>query len=263
MNPLQRGWASCALTLAMLLVGCGDRDNHARANRNADSAHAGHDDHGHDDHGHDDHGHADHGHGDHGDHAEAQDAPARFKEGQGLWLADATARALGVETSEVEERMVSRHHEITASVFDAGPPVRASALVPIEVARELEKHPPTEPRLLTVRRDLANALQQAEAVFALPDSHAVGSTVTFTLAAEARTGTAIPRGALLRTAAGSFVYVVNGTHLLRTPVQAGGNDGAFIEIVEGLYAGDVVVTAAVEQLWLTELRLTKGGGHSH
>ena len=37
----------------------------------------------------------------------------------------------------------------------------------------------------------------------------------------------------------------------------------FIEITDGLYAGDVVATGGVEQLWLTELRLTKGGGHSH
>ena len=69
--------------------------------------------------------------------------------------------------------------------------------------------------------------------------------------------------ALLRTATGTFVYVVNGANLLRTPVKPGASDGAFIEILDGLYAGDVVVTHGVEHLWLTELRLTKGGGHSH
>ncbi|MBK9991892.1 MAG: hypothetical protein IPP19_14495 [Verrucomicrobia bacterium] len=51
--------------------------------------------------------------------------------------------------------------------------------------------------------------------------------------------------------------------MLRTAVKPGANDGEYIEILDGLYAGDVIATAAVEQLWLTELRLTKGGGHSH
>ncbi len=35
------------------------------------------------------------------------------------------------------------------------------------------------------------------------------------------------------------------------------------EILAGLRAGDRVVATPVEQLWLAELRLTKGGGHSH
>ena len=36
-----------------------------------------------------------------------------------------------------------------------------------------------------------------------------------------------------------------------------------VEITDGLYAGDEVVASPVNQLWLAELRLTKGGGHSH
>ena len=68
---------------------------------------------------------------------------------------------------------------------------------------------------------------------------------------------------LLRTATGTFVYVVNGASLLRTPVKPGASDTTHVEILDGLYAGDLVATAGVEQLWLTELRLTKGGGHSH
>ena len=201
---------------------------------------------------------------DHSDHAaDETEAPAKFKEGQGLLLLSRTAQALGLKTAEVEERPVTHAYEVTASVFDAGPPARASSLVPVEIANDLEEHPPTEAKLLGVRRDLAAALNQVEVVFALPDAPALGTTISLTLRGPTRDSVAVPNSALLRTATGTFVYVVNGAHLLRAPVQPGATDGTFIEILDGLYAGDVVATAAVEQLWLTELRLTKGGGHSH
>jgi multidrug efflux pump subunit AcrA (membrane-fusion protein) len=73
----------------------------------------------------------------------------------------------------------------------------------------------------------------------------------------------VPRSALLDTATGTFVYVVNGPAYLRTPVKVGVMSTDYIEITDGLYAGDAVVSAPVNQLWLSELRLTKGGGHSH
>lgn len=207
--------------------------------------------------------------GEHGDHDEGEHAreeggaPARFKEGQGLQLAAETSSALGLKTAEVEERSVTHIYEVTVSVFDAGPPARASSLVPVEIADDLEQHPPSEAKLLAVRRDLSAALTQVEIVLGLPGTPEVGSTVSLTLRGPARQGAAVPKAALLQTATGAFVYVVNGTHLLRTPVKTGANDGEYIEILDGLYVGDVIATTAVEQLWLTELRLTKGGGHSH
>jgi hypothetical protein len=209
-------------------------------------------------------GHDGHEHGDaHGHAEEAEEAPARFKEGQGLQLADETTAALGLKTAEVEERPITHAYEVTASVFEAGPPARASSLVPVEVADELEKNPPAGARLLAVRRDLKPALTQVEIVLELPGAPAVGTTLSLTLHAPAREAVAVPTAALLRSATGTFLYVVNGAFLLRTPVQTGATDGEYIEILDGLYAGDEVAVAAVEQLWLTELRLTKGGGHSH
>lgn len=208
----------------------------------------------------DDHG--DHGHGDAHEHAAGESA-VLFKAGQGLLLSAETSAALGLETAEVGERAVVPRFELTASVFDAGPPARASSIVPTAIADALEKHPPTEATLLSVRRDLAPALNQVEIVLALPGAPAVGATVNLTLSGPACEGASVPRAAVLRSATGTFVYVANGTHLLRTPVQTGADDGNYVEILDGLYAGDVVATAAVEQLWLTELRLTKGGGHSH
>jgi hypothetical protein len=227
---------SLILPVALALAGCGEK-------KSAD-AHTGHD------------------HGDAHGHEEGESA-VKFKEGKGLQLAAETFAALGVKTAEVEERAVTHSFEVTASVFDAGPPARASSLVPTEVAEDLEKHPPKEATLLAVRRDVSSALTQVEIVLALPGTPAVGSTVTLILRGPAREGAAVPRSAVLRSATGTFVYVSNGAYLLRTPVKTGASDGEYIEILDGLYAGDVVVIAAVEQLWLTELRLTKGGGHSH
>lgn len=206
-------------------------------------------------------GHEGHDHGAH-DHA-GNESPVRFKEGSGLQLSAETSTAIGLQTGPVEERILQPVHELTASVFDAGPPARASALVSAALADKLAQHPPTEVKILAIHREFSSAVPQVEIVLALPGNPAVGSTLKLSLHGPASTGPTVPRSALLRTATGVFVYVVNGTSLLRTPVTAGASDGNHIEILDGLYAGDVVATAGVEQLWLTELRLTKGGGHSH
>jgi len=200
--------------------------------------------------------------GDSHGHEEGASA-VQYKEGQGLLLSVETYAAIGLKTAVIEERTIAPHLEVTASVFDAGPPARASAIVPAVIADALQKYPPTEATLLSVRHDLSTALTQVEIVLALPGTPTVGSFVNLTLRGPARLSSAVPRSALLHSATGVFVYVANGEHLLRTPVQTGASDGEYIEILDGLYAGDVIVTAAVEQLWLTELRLTKGGGHSH
>jgi multidrug efflux pump subunit AcrA (membrane-fusion protein) len=70
---------------------------------------------------------------------------------------------------------------------------------------------------------------------------------------------AIPATALLRTVKGDFVYVVNGDWYLRTPVTAGNAHDDRIEIRDGLYEGDVVVSVGVEALWLAELQAVNGG----
>jgi multidrug efflux pump subunit AcrA (membrane-fusion protein) len=91
----------------------------------------------------------------------------------------------------------------------------------------------------------------------------VGDFVTLALAVEPRNRPHRARSAVLDGATGTFVYVVNSGAYLRTPVKVGARSADFIEITDGLYAGDVVVVTPVDQLWLAELRLTKGGGHSH
>lgn len=69
----------------------------------------------------------------------------------------------------------------------------------------------------------------------------------------------VPKAAVLNTTAGPSVYVENGAYYKRTDVQLGRTFGDSIEIKEGVYDGDIVVTYAAQTLWLIELRAVKGG----
>lgn len=71
--------------------------------------------------------------------------------------------------------------------------------------------------------------------------------------------TTIPQSSLLTTSTGTFVYVQNGIHFLRTEVKVGRKDDSRLEITEGLYTGDVVVKSPVNLLWYAELQAIRGG----
>jgi hypothetical protein len=58
---------------------------------------------------------------------------------------------------------------------------------------------------------------------------------------------------------GDFVFVDNGGWFLLTPVVATRSDGARVEISDGLYEGDVVVTRGVRKLALAEIQALNGG----
>ncbi len=75
----------------------------------------------------------------------------------------------------------------------------------------------------------------------------------------AKGAAAIPAEALLRTVKGDFVFVINGEWFLRTAVTLGANDGGWIEVKEGLYEGDKIVTHGARALWLAELQAVNGG----
>jgi hypothetical protein len=69
----------------------------------------------------------------------------------------------------------------------------------------------------------------------------------------------VPRSALLKTAEGWFVYATNENFYLRTPVKVGAMNTEVAEITDGLYAGDQIVTSAVNDLWMAELQILRGG----
>lgn len=200
------------------------------------------------------------------EHEESEDGGGvTFKEGRGLMLKPEVAKALGLKAAEAEERSLADNIRLIAQVFEISPRVLASATVPVAEAEHFEQHPFRGAKLVRIDRSTAAATRLVDLIVALDwtDTPAIGKFVEVVFAAEPTTVLTVPVSALLDSAAGTFVYVVNGEHYLRTPVKTGARSADFVEITDGLYAGDVVITAPIEQLWLAELRLTKGGGHSH
>ncbi|MCX6952178.1 MAG: hypothetical protein NTV51_08430 [Verrucomicrobia bacterium] len=199
------------------------------------------------------------------DHEEGGNEGVAFKEGRGLRFTPEIVKALELKTGEAEERPLAGELRLMAQVFRTVPNVLASVSLSPADAALLQTQTFPGATLVRVDRGGEAANGRVDAVFALEraPTHVVGDFVTLALNAVPRTVLTVPRSALLDSAAGSFVYVVNGEFYLRAAIKVGARSADFVEITDGLYAGDLVVTSPVEQLWLAELRLTKGGGHSH
>jgi hypothetical protein len=271
-----------SLVMAFALPGCGkEGGKHAEA-----------DGHGHDEggekggHGHEEEEEDGHGHGE-----EEGDAPTSFKEGKGLTLIDETKKAIGLETAEVSEHEIQPVSPVSAQIYrTASEPSRlpdgekngsayATAIVPPDIANHLEPGSIVEfatgvdgstklqAKVWKVETTQVAVTAKAEILIEVPDpenklhvgsflegdAHLSGSSKTL----------AVPRSAVLETATGRFVYVQNGEFFLRTAVTTGAESAENIEITDGLYEGDSIVTKPAETLYIIELRATKGGGHSH
>lgn len=199
------------------------------------------------------------------EHEEGGAEGVAFKEGRGLKFTPEVIKALELKCIEAEDRPIAGELRLTAQVFKTSPQALASASMSLVEAEHLQSHAFTGAKLVRVDRGSQSATGRVDAVFAVDRTPAplAGDFVTLTLAFVSRSALTVPRTALLDSAGGFFVYVVNGEFYLRTPVKVGASDANYFEITDGLYAGDIVVATPVEQLWLAELRLTKGGGHSH
>lgn len=230
--------------------------------------------------------HAGHGHGD--GHEEGS---GNFEAGKGVIFSKATMDALGIQVMEVGERELESTLVVTAQVYRSADEAssangtfksgNAYATAPIaagmtnvvtesqRITIQAMKSDGSEPsaRLMRVDDSLKSAAQTVETLLEIPDSSnslMVGSSVKATFHHGKRQGVmAVPPSALLKTSEGDFVYVQNGKHLFRTPVQVGTGNAEWVEIKDGLMEGDIIAGNKVETLWLTELRATKGGGHSH
>jgi membrane fusion protein, multidrug efflux system len=76
-----------------------------------------------------------------------------------------------------------------------------------------------------------------------------GMLLNVTVASGARTSVAVPELALIREGNQSFVYAIGKDgKAKRLPVTTGGRDGTLVEIIEGLSAGDRIVTEGVVKL---------------
>ena len=223
---------------------------------------------------------------DHDHEAEESGGPL-FESGKGILLPAGTRTSLGLAVGSVEVRRLAnqipltvqvfgeKHHHHFASDDHAGCDVHGSAFLSTEVAALVRSGQAVEVRqstnaalsgvVLAVQKALA--LGEAEIVIGVSNAAAVLKPGEFVPAhiniPRDHAVTAVPLSSLLRTAVGKFVYVVNGEAVLRTEVKTGAEADGWIEITDGLRAGQQVVTSPVQALWLLELRATKGGGHSH
>lgn len=263
----------------ILCTGCGRQEN-ASQGRDPDHDHEAEAGHGGHEHAHE------HGHGP--EHGGQSPSGASYKAGRGVTVTAETRGLIGVEVADVAEREVAQWIRATAQIFGEehhhtlpdpgdhrGCDVHGSGLISTEAAALVKPggavevlkvgHAPMGGVVLAVHRAFASG--ESEVVIGVSNAMAVlkaGEFVPVRIRVpRAGAVVAVPESSLLRTVEGTFVYAVNGDSYFKTAVKTGAESDGWVEVADGLLSGDQVVTRAVEDLWLVELRATKGGGHSH
>lgn len=190
---------------------------------------------------------------------------AQFKKGEGLSITDEMKTSIGLKVEDVAEEKVGSSVAMNLTVADAH---TATAWVSPGEAGKITNgmqviiQDGSDSLKGTVERvDLAAVGGgDAEIVVKAGSEMPVGRTLKATAAhPEGDAVAAIPASALLKTAEGTFAYTVNGKFFVRTPVTVGASNDQLVEITDGLYAGDQVVTTPVMSLWMAELQVLRGG----
>ncbi len=222
------------------------------------------------------------------DHGEEESpSGASFKPGKGVIIKEETSKILGLEIADVTEELlpqvvkfdvqifVESHRFADLNIDHTGCQFHGSGFLPPDKAALVKPKAPVKFQgssdeildgyVIAVQKPLARGEIEIIVGVTTADSNLKdGEFVSATISMPRNEPvTVIPSSALLRTVAGTYVYVVNGEAYLRTAVTVGGSANGKVEIMDGLYEGDQVVAKPVETLWIIELRATKGGGHSH
>jgi len=230
-----------------------------------------------------------HDHGKEANHGHEEESPsgASFKPAKGVIMTEETRRLLGLEVADFTERKLpnqicltvqvfgEKHHHLPNQEDHAGCDVHGSGFLvantaaAVKAGQSVNVYQGTNGELggvvLAVQK--APALGESEIIIGVSNAATALKPGEFVPARINLPGneavSAVPQSALLRTSEGTFVYAVNGDAYFRTAVKTGREADGWVEITDGLFAGDQVVTRPVQTLWLIELRATKGGGHSH
>lgn len=244
----------CSAVLAVLPIGCSHQENHAKAESEEGSA------------------------------AETSTGVS-FSPKSGLHVPAETAKFIGLQVADVEERKVLSSLRFTAQVFRSASdvqlvslkggalPTLASGLVSPGEAKQLRAGQLVKienragesgrGRVAHVKDDLGSVNGMVEVVVEILDrttSPGVGSFVTITVpTGKEENVVSVPRSALLRTSEGNFVYAVSGDRFVRAAVKLGVVNGEFAEVADGLYAGDQIAVKPIMSLWLAELQAIRGG----
>jgi multidrug efflux pump subunit AcrA (membrane-fusion protein) len=233
--------------------------------------------------GHDDHDHS----GETGGHA----GPL-FQPGRGLRLGETAAQQLRIETLEVAVSTLTAGHSHTATVFRlAGefsafryqtgnayavatlPAEQAAGLAP---GRAMTLHtggggslPATLQRIDEQTRELNGQVDLILEIPGAPEGLAIGQALRASWEEppdDTDKTLVLPSPAVLETARGDFVYVDNAGAYLRSPVKLGLRRNGEVQILEGLFEGDVVVVNGTRDLYLVELQAVNAGTgctHAH
>ena len=199
-----------------------------------------------------------------------------FEPGKGVAFSQETKKLFELEISEVAEKPIGRRFEKTAQVYrtDVGlswamlllddkeiSSLKVGQIMQVKVpARAKDK---ITGKLVRIDRQAASALGKGEGLVEFEDPEhlfEMGQFLPLSAAlGEEKTALIVPLSAILVTAEGNYVYVVNGKYLSRTRIKTGASDNGMVEVENGLYSGDSIVTKGVESLWLVELSALKGG----
>jgi hypothetical protein len=202
------------------------------------------------------------------EHASAPENGAQFKKGEGLSLTDEMKKAIGLQIADVGEEKVSSAITVKLSALK---PHEASGWLPPQQAAQVKPGAEVELRpegngpalkgtVQRVEQMPFGTLGDYEITIATAQPLKIGARLKATFQAPAGEAVAaIPRSALLKTAEGTFVYAVNGSFYVRTPVKTGAMNDALVEVTDGLYSGDQIVTTPVMSLWMAELQVLRGG----
>ncbi|MGN6642793.1 MAG: efflux RND transporter periplasmic adaptor subunit, partial [Verrucomicrobiota bacterium] len=220
------------------------------------------------------------------EHAHETEGGVTFNAQKGLSVSRSTAEFIGLQTADVEERVISTTFEFSAQVYrtsgdarsaslnSSAPVALASATIPPAQSAKLteaqtvsvqtEKDGLAVPgRIVSLNRDLARATGQVEVLLAIDTASNALAPGTFVRVTSplgsARPALAVPRAAVLRTSEGDFVYTVSGEHFVRAKIQLGATNEQFAAVTEALYEGDQVVVHPVMTLWMAELQSLRGG----
>lgn len=205
--------------------------------------------------------------------AESPDG-ATFKSGHGVKLPAEMQVSLGLKIIDVGERSLRPRVEIPLHVVRSTFPdakrselngwitdAQSTALRPESPGTAIL--PDGSTALVTVNRveksahpALGDHEITATIDVALPEGTAIKAAFSGSPSGEV---VAVPASAVMKTAEGEFVYAVNDDHFQRVPVATGLRGEDSVEITDGLYAGDQIVSAPVAPLWLTELQTLRAG----
>lgn len=218
--------------------------------------------------------------------SEAASQGVTFSAKHGLSVPPDTAKFIGLEILDVEERKVATELRFSAQVFRAAKEAQLASLQPTmpmtthasglissanaEQIREgqsvtvvSEGTNSMSGRVASLNKGMSKAGGQVEVLLAITDEKRQLEKGAFLSVSVAIGGeksvVGVPRSALLRTAEGDFVYTVSGETFVRTPVKLGVVNHEFAEVTDGLFAGDQIAVKPVMTLWLAELQSIRGG----